>query len=277
MPVEPRPWSPVETYPKGAFVAYDGEVYESLGSVSGIAPLGDSASWRLIESASQSTGGSDDPDSDGVPVASVSSQDNTNLEIVTDSDTPTEFVTRVVGTQGPQDAPGLVWMGEFEEGEAYEIGDAVFSDGQSYIAIQATTGLELTSDETYWDVLTQRGGRGDTGAQGLRGERGERGPTGLTGLQGIAGATGMVGPMGPQGFDGLRGATGDQGPQGEATAIKDRRALQVRRAKRVFLVCSGRASGVRLAATMKVMSLVTMAVLTLPHKSLLQERCQRTR
>lgn len=110
---------------------------------------------------------------------------------------------------------GSTWMGEWQDGVAYKVGDAVQLDGTSYICISAHTSSTGTNDPTnvtYWNVLAAKG---ETGATGATGAQGPQGATGATGAQGPQGATGATGAQGPQGATGASGATGAKGDKGD--------------------------------------------------------------
>lgn len=110
---------------------------------------------------------------------------------------------------------GLVPKGTYNNATAYAIGNSVsYTDGNSYVAIAATTG-NLPTNTTYWQLLSKKG---DTGSTGSTGPTGPMGPVGATGPQGLQGFTGPVGATGPTGNTGLTGPQGATGPQGQVGA-----------------------------------------------------------
>jgi hypothetical protein len=120
------------------------------------------------------------------------------------------------GSIGPTGATGLNWQGTWSGATAYNVDDAVFFGGSSYIALVANTNDEpdtsVTNSDGNWELLAQQGATGASGAQG---------PTGTAGTQGPQGDPGSQGPQGPQGDVGPQGAQGDagaQGPQGDVGA-----------------------------------------------------------
>ena len=118
------------------------------------------------------------------------------------------------GEQGPQGSAGtsFVWRRTWTVDTAYAVYDAVDRNGSSFIAIQASTGVDPETDtaNVYWDYLAVEG---QLGPEGVPGPQGVQGPEGPEGPQGIQGLTGPQGPEGPQGIQGL---TGLQGPSGQA-------------------------------------------------------------
>lgn len=137
----------------------------------------------------------------------------------------------VSGEQGPQGSSGtsFVWRRAWASGTTYAVRDAVDRNGSSFIAVQASTGVDPETDTSniYWDHLAiegqlgpqgPRGVAGPAGPQGLQGEAGVPGPTGSiglkgdTGLTGPKGDTGSPGPIGPQGLEGDDGPSGPMGP-----------------------------------------------------------------
>jgi type VI protein secretion system component Hcp len=70
------------------------------------------------------------------------------------------------GADGAGGAPGINWLGAWNGGTAYEVGDAVSENGSSYIAIADNTG-ELPGSDASWGVLAMRGIDGRDGESGL--------------------------------------------------------------------------------------------------------------
>ena len=128
--------------------------------------------------------------------------------------------TGASGPQGPIGPEGLNWQGEWASSTSYVIDDAVYSDGSSYVCINAHTSESTTRPgtgvdwETYWTTLSRMGESGPTGPQGAQGATGPQGPTGPQGLMGPSGQTGPTGSQGPQGIQGNPGPSGPTGPQG---------------------------------------------------------------
>lgn len=58
--------------------------------------------------------------------------------------------------------------GEYDNTATYAVGDSVSYNGSSYIAIQQTTG-NLPTDETFWQILAEKGDTGPQGPQGTPG------------------------------------------------------------------------------------------------------------
>ncbi len=113
--------------------------------------------------------------------------------------------TGATGLQGPP----VTFKGTWSSSTVYAVGDAIFENGTSYIALAANLAVDPATDVSgsggTWAVLAQKGA---TGATGAAGSTGPQGPIGLTG------AVGAVGPAGPTGAIGATGATGAQGAQG---------------------------------------------------------------
>ncbi len=109
-----------------------------------------------------------------------------------------------------------MFKGTWSSGPAYAVGDAVFENGTSYIALAANLSVDPATDVSgsggTWAVLAQKGATGATGAAGAIGSQG---PIGLTG------AVGATGPAGPTGAIGATGATGAQGAQGPPVTLRE--------------------------------------------------------
>jgi hypothetical protein len=96
----------------------------------------------------------------------------------------------------------------------------VTKDGQSYIALLSSTGVDPVADVTAtggnWALMAAAGATGPEGPQGLIGAMGPMGLQGLIGAPGTPGPQGlqgMPGAVGPAGV-GTPGPTGPQGPAG---------------------------------------------------------------
>lgn len=135
----------------------------------------------------------------------------------------------VVGPAGATGATGppVTFRGTWAGSQTYSIGDTVYLNGTSYIALVSNQNINPATDVagpgTTWALLALAGATGPigptgaTGAQGIQGIQGSIGPQGLTGAQGpqgiqgptgAVGATGPTGATGPQGIQGPTGATG---------------------------------------------------------------------
>jgi len=112
----------------------------------------------------------------------------------------------------------LSWMGDWQTAVVYAINDLVQFQGSTYIAVQATSGIEDPSDTAFWSLLASEGAVGPTGLQG---------PQGLQGVVGPQGLTGNTGPIGPIGLQGPQGIEGPQGPAG-VDAVIDPALVQTR-------------------------------------------------
>lgn len=81
------------------------------------------------------------------------------------------------GDKGDKGDLGLTWRGDHAMGTTYVTGDAVFSNGSSFVALRGSTGV-LPSQATPpvtsadWAVLARRGDTGPAGADGADGEGG---------------------------------------------------------------------------------------------------------
>lgn len=129
------------------------------------------------------------------------------------------------GPQGPAGAAGAMgpagppvsFQGTWQQANNYNLGDAVFYNGSSYISLVGNnTGNEPDTSLTQWALLAQQGGAGPQGQQGLTGEIGPQGPAGSAGATGPQGPQGATGAAGPQGVPGPSGPAGPMGPQGPA-------------------------------------------------------------
>lgn len=107
------------------------------------------------------------------------------------------------------------WKGTWSAATAYVSQDAVFYEGQTYVALQAVPASTVTTNAAYWQMIAQKGTNGIDGATGAAGTTGATGATGAAGPQG---GTGPTGPTGPQGDIGNTGATGAAGTTGAAGA-----------------------------------------------------------
>jgi hypothetical protein len=83
------------------------------------------------------------------------------------------------GLQGSQGPIGINWIGDWII-NVYDVRDAVYYNGSSYVCIASTVGTETLSPDTNtacWDIISLRG---DVGPQGATGSPGVSGATGST-------------------------------------------------------------------------------------------------
>ena len=137
--------------------------------------------------------------------------------------------TGAQGLEGAQGATGpapWTFIGAYDNGASYNLGDAVAYQGGFYYR----TGNPLNpgypptpgSISASWTPVADGGAQGPQGAQGDAGPQGAEGPQGFQGFQGDQGPQGPqgdVGPQGPQGFQGDAGAQGATGAQGVQGAV----------------------------------------------------------
>jgi len=119
------------------------------------------------------------------------------------------------GATGPQGPVGMTFQNAWVNTTAYVVNDVVAHNGETWIAVAASTGVTPGTDVTKWSKLAAKG---DPGATGPTGSTGPAGPTGATGPAGATGAAGAAGPAGPQGLQGDSGPAGPQGPAGPTGA-----------------------------------------------------------
>ena len=155
-----------------------------------------------------------------------------------------------------QSGNSINWRGAWVSTATYNIHDAVFYNGSTYIAQNnPSTGIEPdTGGAPYWGQVALQGAQGPQGIQGTAGATGPQGPagdTGPTGPQGDSGTAATIsvgtvttgdagtsasvtnagtssaaildftipqGAQGPQGPTGPQGDTGATGPQGDTGA-----------------------------------------------------------
>jgi len=143
-----------------------------------------------------------------------------------------------------------VWKGAWNNSTAYQALDAINYQGASYIALLDVSAGVAPTNQTYWQLMAEKGQKGDTGASGANGQDGATGSQGIQGPQGIQGETGaapehrwgngstqptsalsfqnpdgswgayadLQGPQGTQGPQGNQGPQGAQGVKGETGA-----------------------------------------------------------
>ena len=76
------------------------------------------------------------------------------------------------GLQGAQGEIGINWIGDWII-NVYDVRDAVYYNGSSYVCIASTVGTETLSPDTNtacWDIISLRGDVGPTGATGSQGD-----------------------------------------------------------------------------------------------------------
>jgi hypothetical protein len=143
------------------------------------------------------------------------------------------------GAAGPAGATGLqgppvTFRNAWSSGLTYAIGDAVSENGNSYIAIAASTAQDPATDVgsgtsgTYWALLAKKGDAGATGATGSAGAAGSQGSAATIAIgtvaTGAAGSSASVANSGtssaatfnftiPQGATGAGFANGTAGGQ----------------------------------------------------------------
>ena len=131
--------------------------------------------------------------------------------------------TGATGPQGPQgltgpQGPPVAYQGTWSNSKTYNIGDAVFFNGSSYIStrrFQSEPPARHQFRPMEFAGATRFHRRdGNARSNGPTGPQGPMGVTGSTGATGTTGATGPQGPTGPQGSTGPTGPTGPQGLQG---------------------------------------------------------------
>lgn len=130
--------------------------------------------------------------------------------------------TGAIGAMGATGAP-LAFQGTWSGSTTYAIGDAIYENGSSYIALTSNLNINPATDVAgsgaNWALLAAKGASGATGATGTTGAAGATGATGTTGVTGATGATGTTGATGSTGATGATGtgttgATGATGPAG---------------------------------------------------------------
>ena len=125
-----------------------------------------------------------------------------------------------VGPTGPTGASAL-WnfVGEYDLGDAYAVGDVATYEGQTWYRIDANDGTAGNTPEEgiFWTLLAAEGDVGPTGPAGEQGNDGPVGPTGPAGADSaVTGPTGSTGPTGPTGAEStVPGPTGPTGSDGK--------------------------------------------------------------
>ena len=204
LPLEVPQWEPLTSYDAGEIVQFDGRFYRASDASGESNPLNNPEVWHSlslneIESLA------------GLAVEGEPSDSDTEAS-------PSGFNE----TAGTQQKTPLYWRGVWTHGVAYDAGNVVYYDGQTYIAHQTTNGFEPPSSTLYWELLALIGETGPAGPKGVMGSagpagaKGDTGESGPAGPKGDTGTTGPKGDAGPAGRKGDTGDTGSTGPQGEA-------------------------------------------------------------
>lgn len=104
------------------------------------------------------------------------------------------------GVQGIQ-GTGIKWRGIWDTNTLYEINDAVYYNGGSWIATQVSQNQDPPYEGSpFWDPIALQGIQGNFGYQGVQGSQGTFGRDGQQGVQGIQGVQGSQGRQGVQGI-----------------------------------------------------------------------------
>ena len=137
------PWIATQSYSKNYAVGYASASWWCISAVTGatsnISPDLDSAHWALL--AAQGSPGS---------------QGGTGSQ----------------GLQGAQGEIGINWIGDWIV-NVYDVRDAVYYNGSSYVCIASTVGTETLSPDTNtvcWKLLASKGDIGPQGATGSQGD-----------------------------------------------------------------------------------------------------------
>ncbi len=209
-------WNNSTTYAAGDTIFYSGSSYSSLaGTNIGNTPTS-GAPWALL--AQQGSTGTTGPTGlAGIagpagPQGTQGTQGNLGPTGLTGA----QGVAGPMGSTGPTgpSGPPLTFQGTWNNGTTYTTGDAVFSNGASYISLSSGNINHDPASGAPWALLAQQGSTGTTGGTGPTGASGPTGPAGPTGPQGTQGNAGSTGLTGAQGVAGPTGSTGPTGPAG---------------------------------------------------------------
>ncbi len=177
-------WASGTAYAIGDAVFYNGSSYISLTSNTALQPDISTSDWSLLaqQGGVGTTGtagetGATGPTGPAGATGSVGPQGPQGPQ----------GSTGTTGATGPQ-GPPVAFLGPWSNVTAYEVGDAVFFNGSSYICTAAHSGQQPPSGA--WSLLAQQGTAGAAGN------------TGDTGAAGPAGAARSARPAGPCGSDG---------------------------------------------------------------------------
>jgi len=209
-------WNNSTTYAVGNAVFYNGSSYTSLtGANVGNAPAA-GAPWALLaqQGSTGATGaiGTAGPTGPTGPAGPQGTQGNIGPIGLTGAQGVAGPIG-ATGTIGPA-GPPISFQGTWSNATTYNTGDAVFSNGSSYVSLSSSN---INHDPTLgspWALLAQQGAAGATGSIGPAGLTGPQGAQGTTGALGAQGNIGPVGLTGAQGVGGPAGATGPIGPAG---------------------------------------------------------------
>lgn len=116
------------------------------------------------------------------------------------------------GNPGPAGPVGITNKGPWTAGVAYNLNDAVSDQGQYWLAIAPSNGVEPATQGVppVWLLIAAKGVDGNPGPTGPPGPAGMPGPQGLTGATGPQGLQGAMGPQGPTGLPGTGILNGTQ-------------------------------------------------------------------
>jgi len=202
-------WSSATVYSTGDAVFYNGSSFISLANSNlNSQPSTSPAQWSLLaqQGAVGATGAIGTTGPQG-PIGSTGAAGPTGPTGATGA----TGLTGATGAQGPP----VTFKGTWSSSAVYAVGDAIFENGTSYVALVINLAIDPATDVAgsggNWAVLAQKGATGATGAVGA---------TGPQGAIGLTGAVGAVGPAGPTGAIGATGATGAQGAQGPPVTFK---------------------------------------------------------
>ena len=159
------PWSSGTTYNLDDAVFYNGSSYVSLqGSNTGNEPDTSASFWSLLAQQG-ATGATGTAGSNGAAGATGA----------TGATGPSgaDGVNGAAGATGATGATGagLNWQSApWSSGTTYNLNDAVFYNGSSYVSLQGSnTGNEPDTSASFWSLLAQQGATGATGAAGSNG------------------------------------------------------------------------------------------------------------
>jgi hypothetical protein len=94
---------------------------------------------------------------------------------------------------------GLNYLGLWDSGTSYVIGDVIYINGSGYVAKADNLNKDPETETAFWQLLAHKG---DTGATGADGADGADGAQGEQGIPGEPGADGIDGVDGTDGIDG---------------------------------------------------------------------------
>lgn len=152
-------WSAVTAYVIGDAVHNDGDAYIAIANNTNSEPP--SANWDIL--AAQGIQG---------PAGAEGPQGDTGAQ-------GEQGIQGIQGIQGPQgDAgpagTGITWEGAWNGVDTYQVNDAVFHEGNSYVCTTENTNEE-PPNASFWELFAQKGDTGATGATGSNGAAGAKG------------------------------------------------------------------------------------------------------